>query len=96
MEYLAMITGGTLNENGEILITANVDTKGYVMAGTFKGKKYGTNTDQVFDIILYNIAPQPSVDMTLDATSIGSFDLVFDVLQDEDGNIAKIAPHAGA
>ena len=32
--------------------------------------------------------------MTLDATSIGSFDLTFKVLQDSKNRIAKIALHA--
>lgn len=93
MEYMAMIFGGTLNEDGSIIVTGDAPSKGYVLAGTFRGKKHGDNSNQIFDIILYNVSPQANVDMTLDATSIGSFDLTFDVLQDENGNIAKIAPH---
>ena len=93
MEYMAMIFGGTLNDDGSIIVTGDAPSKGYVLAGTFRGKKHGDNSNQIFDIILYNVSPQANVDMTLDATSIGSFDLTFDVLQDEDGNIAKIAPH---
>lgn len=96
MEYMAMIFGGTLDENGNILVTGTAPSNGYVLAGTFRGKKHGDNSEQIFDVILYNVAPQPSVDMTLDATAIGSFDLTFDVLQDEDNNIAKISPHVGA
>ena len=46
---------------------------------------------QIFDIILYNVVVQPAVDATLDATSIGSFDLAFKVLQDSKKRIAKIA-----
>lgn len=93
---MAMIFGGTLDENGNILVTGTAPSNGYVLSGTFRGKKHGDNSEQIFDVILYNVAPQPSVDMTLDATAIGSFDLTFDVLQDEDGNIAKISPHVGA
>ena len=63
----------------------------YVLVGTFKGKKQTDNKDQIFDIILYNVVVQPTVDMTLDATSINSFDLSFKVLQDSKKRIAKIS-----
>lgn len=94
MEYMAMIFGGSLDETGNIVVTDTAPSAGYILSGTFRGKKHGSNTFQVFKVILYNVAPQPSVDMTLDATSIGSFDLTFDVLQDTNGNIAKIMPQA--
>lgn len=90
-QYLAMLVGGELNEAGAIEINGDAPSQSYVARGTFKGKKHTDNKDQIFDIILYNIVPQPSVDMTLDATSIGSFDLVFKVLQDTEERIAKIA-----
>lgn len=97
MEYLAMVMGGTYDDtDGSILVTGDAPSTGYVLAGTFKGKKHGDNTMQIFDIILYNVSAQPNVDFTLDATSIGSFALVMDVLQDTDNNIAKIAPHSVA
>ena len=93
MEYMAMLFGGTLNkDSGAITVTGDVPSTGYVLAGTFRGKKHGDNSMQIFEVILYNVTPQPNVDMTLDATSIGSFDLTFDVLADEDNNIAKITP----
>lgn len=94
MEFLAMLLGGALNDDGEIEINGDAPSQSYVLVGTFKGKKQTDNKDQVFDIILYNIVPQPSVDMTLDATSIGSFDLVFKVLQDTNERIAKVGLHA--
>lgn len=92
MEYMAMLFGGTLDDNGAIVVTGDIPSAGYVLSGTFRGKKHGDNSIQIFEIILYNVSPQPSVDMTLDATSIGSFELTFDVLADEDNNIAKITP----
>ena len=95
MEYLAFLFGGTLDE-GKSAITVNGDAPAtsYVLVGTFKGKKHTDNADQIFDIILYNVVVQPTVDMTLDATSIGSFDLTFQVLQDSKKRIAKISLHA--
>lgn len=94
MEYLAFLFGGTLNsEKTAITVSGDAPTASYVLAGTFKGKKQTDNKDQIFDIILYNVVVQPTVDMTLDATSIGSFDLTFKVLQDSKKRIAKIALH---
>lgn len=90
IEYMAMMFGGELDENGAILITNDYQPASYVLAGTFRGKKHGDNTIQIFDVILYNVSPQINADITLDATSIGSFDLTFDVLIDENGKRAKI------
>ena len=97
MEYLAFLFGGTLNnEKTAITISGDAPTTSYVLVGTFKGKKQTDNKDQIFDIILYNVVVQSTVDMTLDATSIGSFDLTFKVLQDSKKRIAKIALHGEA
>ena len=93
MEYLAMVLGGDYQEDGSIIVSDTTETPSYVLVGTFKGKQHGDNKTQLFDIVLYNVSAQPSVDMTLDATSIGSFPLVLDVLADTNGNLAKIAPH---
>ena len=92
MEYLAFLFGGTLNADGQIVVMGDAPTQSFVAKGTFKGKKQTDNKDQVFEIILYNVTPVPSVDMSLDATSIGSFDLKFQVLQDAQKRIAKITP----
>lgn len=94
VEYLAMIFGGTLNKDGAIEIKGDAPSQSYILVGTFKGRQQTNNQDKIFDIVLYNVAAQPSVDVTLDATSIGSFDLVFKVLQDTQGRIAKITPRA--
>lgn len=88
---MAFLFGGELNDQDEILVMGSAPTSSYVLKGTFKGKKQTDNKDQIFDIILYNVVPVPSVDMTLDATSIGSFDLTFQVLQDNQERIAKIS-----
>lgn len=97
MEYLAFLFGGTLNkEKNAVTVTGDAPAQSYVLVGTFKGKKQTDNKDQIFDIILYNVVVQPTVDMTLDATSIGSFDLTFKVLQDSKKRIAKIALHGEA
>ena len=93
LEYLAMIFGGEL-KNGAIEIKGDAPSQSYILVGTFKGRQQTNNQDKVFDIILYNVAAQPSVDVTLDATSIGSFDLTFKVLQDTQGRIAKLTPRA--
>jgi hypothetical protein len=90
LEFLAMLLGGEINDDGEIEINGDAPSQSYVLVGTFKGKKHSDNKDQIFKIVLYNIVPQPSVDMTLDATSIGSFDLTFKVLQNNNEQIAKI------
>ena len=94
MEYLAFLFGGTLNsDKTAVTVSGDAPSASYVLVGTFKGKKQTDNKDQIFDIILYNVVVQPTVDMTLDATSIGSFDLTFKVLQDSKKRIAKIALH---
>lgn len=94
MEYLAMLFGGTLKNDNTIEVTGNIPSKSYILVGTFRGKKQSDNQEQIFDIVLYNVVPQPNADVTLDATSIGSFELTFDVLQDANGKIAKISLHA--
>ena len=95
MEFLAFLFGGTLDEaSSTITVNGDAPTSSYVLVGTFKGKKQTDNRDQIFDIILYNVVVQPTVDMTLDATSIGSFDLTFKVLQDSKKRVAKISLHA--
>ena len=47
---------------------------------------------QIFQIILHNVAVQPAVDLTLNATDIGSFTLTLDVLADTNNKIATITP----
>lgn len=89
-----MIFGGTLSKEGAIEIKGDAPSQSYILVGTFKGRQQTNNQDKIFDIVLYNVAAQPSVDVTLDATSIGSFDLEFKVLQDTQGRIAKITPRA--
>ena len=93
LEYLGMIFGGEVKD-GAIEIKGDAPSQSYILVGTFKGRQQTNNQDKIFDIVLYNVAAQPSVDVTLDATSIGSFDLVFKVLQDTQGRIAKITPRA--
>lgn len=92
---MAMIFGGTLDAStSTVTINGDDPSQSYVLVGTFKGRMQSNNQDKIFDIVLYNVAAQPSVDVTLDATSIGSFDLVFKVLQDTKGRIGKITPRA--
>lgn len=93
MDYLAMVLGGEYDKDDDtIKVSGDAPSRGFVLAGTFKGKKHGTNAMQTFEIILYNVAVQPAVDLTLNATDIGSFPLVLDVLADDDNEIALIKP----
>jgi hypothetical protein len=93
MDYLAMVLGGDYNkETDTITVSGDAPSRGFVLAGTFKGKKHGTNAMQTFEVILYNVAVQPAVDLSLNATDIGSFPLVLDVLADDDNRIAQIKP----
>lgn len=96
MDFIAFLFGGTLDAQGNVIVNGDAPSQSYVLVGTFKGKKQTDNKDQIFDIILYNVVAQPTVDMTLDATSINSFDLSFKVLQDAKKRIAKIALHGQA
>ena len=93
MDYLAMVMGGSYDASTDtITITGDAPSRGFVLAGTFKGKKHGTNTNQVFQLVLYNVAAQAAVDMTLSATDIGSFPLVLDVLADANNRIGYLKP----
>lgn len=93
MDYLAMVLGGDYNkETDTITVSGDAPSRGFVLAGTFKGKKHGTNAMQTFEVILYNVAVQPAVDLSLNATDIGSFPLVLDVLADDENRIAQIKP----
>lgn len=91
MEHLAMIMGGVYDEGTNSIKVNNEDVSvGYVMAGTFRGKERGSNAMQKFQIICYNVAPQVNTDLQLSALDIGSFELVLDVLADEDGDMIEI------
>lgn len=90
VEYLAMILGGSVGDDGSIQINDEIPSVGYVAMGTFKGKEHGTNAMKIFELVLYNITPQANAELTLNATDIGSFPLTFDILADEDGNLAKL------
>ena len=93
MQYLSMIMGGSYDSSTDtITVTGDAPSRGFVLAGTFKGKKHGTNAMQTFQIILHNVAVQPAVDFTLNATDIGSFTLTLDVLADTNNKIATITP----
>jgi hypothetical protein len=93
MEYLAMVMGGNYDATTDaITVSGDAPSRGFVLAGTFKGKKHGTNAIQTFQVILYNVAVQPAVDLTLNATDIGSFTLTLDVLADANNRIAQITP----
>lgn len=93
MDYLAMVMGGSYDSTTDaITVSGDAPSRGFVLAGTFKGKKHGTNAMQTFQIILYNVAVQPAVDLTLNATDIGSFTLTLDVLADTNNRIAQITP----
>lgn len=91
MEYLALLVGGTYDAtNGKITVKGEPKSVGYVAVGTFRGKQHLDNTMHTFQIIMYNVSPQPNADLTLNATDIGSFELVFDLLVDEDENLIDI------
>ena len=91
MEHLAMIMGGVYDEaSNKISVNDQDNSVGYVMVGTFRGKKRGDNTMQKFQIICYNVAPQVNTDLQLSALDIGTFELVLDILADEDGDIVEI------
>ena len=91
MEHLAMIMGGVYDEAAnKISVNDQDNSVGYVMVGTFRGKKRGDNTMQKFQIICYNVAPQVNTDLQLSALDIGSFELVLDLLADEDGDLVEI------
>ena len=93
MEYLAMVMGGNYDSTTDVItVTGDAPSRGFVLVGTFKGKKHGTNTMQTFQVILYNVAVQPAVDLTLNATDIGSFTLTLDVLSDTNNRIAQVTP----
>ena len=93
MEYLAMVMGGNYDSTTDtITVSGEAPSRGFVLVGTFKGKKQGTNAMQTFQVILYNVAVQPAVDLTLNATDIGSFTLTLDVLADTNNRIAQITP----
>ena len=96
LEYLAMVMGGNYDAATDtVSISGDAPSKGFVLVGTFKGKKHGTNANQIFQLVLYNVACQPSVDMTLSATDIGSFPLVLDVLADANNRIGYLQPKTG-
>lgn len=90
VEYLAMIFGGRVGDEGEIIVSDEIPSVGYVAVGTFQGKEHGTNIARTFQLTLYNITPQAGAELTLNATDIGAFPLTFDVLADAKGNLVRL------
>ena len=91
MEYLAFLLGGEYDdESQKISVKGDPASKAFAASGTFRGKQHGTNEMHVFQIVMYNISPQVNGTLTLNATDIGSFQLVFDLLVDENDNLIDI------
>jgi hypothetical protein len=91
-QFLCWMLGGTMDESGKISVKGDVPNESYTIEGTFKVQTTeGTQTRQ---IKFYNCSPQANTDLTLSATEVSSFSLVFDVLVDEDSNILDLTPKA--
>lgn len=93
-EFLAMMLGGTYNKSdGSITVTGAIPTKSYKLSGTFN-VALADGTQVLRKIELAKVTPQPSTDMTLSATDIAEFQLVMDVLVDND-QLLKIVDNEG-
>ena len=82
-DFLAMMLGGTVEENGSIKVTGSIPTTSYTLTGTFN-VTLANGQSVVKKMTLAKVTPQPSTDMSLSATEIAEFQLVMDVLVDND------------
>lgn len=97
LEYFALMLGGAFDSATNTISVGSVPvTKGYKIEGTFNVKMHATGAMKVLDIIMYNATPQVSADMTFDATAIGDYQLVMDVLANDAGKVLDMKPHVEA
>ncbi len=82
-DFLAMMLGGTVEEDGSIKVTGSIPTTSYTLTGTFN-VTLANGQSVVKKMTLAKVTPQPSTDMSLSATEIAEFQLVMDVLVDND------------
>ena len=82
-DFLAMMLGGNVEENGSIKVTGSIPTTSYTLTGTFN-VTLANGQSVVKKMTLAKVTPQPSTDMSLSATEIAEFQLVMDVLVDND------------
>ena len=82
-DFLAMMLGGTVEVDGSIKVTGSIPTTSYTLTGTFN-VTLANGQSVVKKMTLAKVTPQPSTDMSLSATEIAEFQLVMDVLVDND------------
>lgn len=82
-DFLAMMLGGTVETDGSIKVTGSIPTTSYTLTGTFN-VTLANGQSVVKKMTLAKVTPQPSTDMSLSATEIAEFQLVMDVLVDND------------
>ena len=82
-DFLAMMLGGTVEHDGSIKVTGSIPTTSYTLTGTFN-VTLANGQSVVKKMTLAKVTPQPSTDMSLSATEIAEFQLVMDVLVDND------------
>lgn len=82
-DFLAMMLGGTVEVDGSIKVTGSIPTTSYTLTGTFN-VTLANGQAVVKKMTLAKVTPQPSTDMSLSATEIAEFQLVMDVLVDND------------
>ena len=82
-DFLAMMLGGTVAHDGSIKVTGSIPTTSYTLTGTFN-VTLANGQSVVKKMTLAKVTPQPSTDMSLSATEIAEFQLVMDVLVDND------------
>ena len=92
-EFLAMMLGGTLDPSGTITVTGSIPTTSYKLTGTFN-VTLADGTNVLRQLEFAKVTPQPSTDMSLSATEIAEFQLVMDVLVDNE-QLLKITDAVG-
>lgn len=88
-QFLCWMLGGTMGDDGKISVKGEIPNEAYTIEGTFKIQT--TEGTQTRTIKFYNASPQANTDLTLSATEVSTFSLVFDILVDEDSNILDLA-----
>lgn len=95
MDALALVLGGTYEASTDtITVTGDMVTKSFTFEGTINVKEDGNNTPTVVDVKFYNISPQISSDISLNASEIAGFSIVFDMMVDSSNKFLDWKKHS--
>ena len=88
-DYLCHMLGGEI-VNGKITVTGKIPNRYYKMSGSFCCTNED-GTEEIKEITFAKAQPTVDADVTLDATAVSSFKLVWNIMVDDNDLIMEVA-----